>query len=379
MTADRFDCVETTIDFCLRLFGLLRKNGIKLGTLQTIACTRAVAALNTVRHDSLLVVCRLTLINRKEDLFHLQQLFSLLLEAYRSPASENDDELDDPDEDRSLTVKRRVGTDESSSDDDDEELAEIEGYSVAEVDHHKDFRYMPKEEYPAILAVLEQIAKKYASVKRRKIEKSKRNGKIDLRSSVRESVKFDGEIINWRYKKKSLTHTRLVIVVDVSGSMEVYSIFLLNFLYFLNQNRHLKIDIFVFSTRLQPLTEYFRLKNFQAMLDAVSLHFSGWSGGTKIGAAIDELNESYASKITAKSVVVIMSDGWDTGDVEVLDHAMATLSNRAKSIVWINPLKGDANYEPLALGMAAARPYCNEFIAGHSVDTLRAFARLLNA
>ncbi len=379
MTADRFDRVETTIDFCLRLFGLLRKNGIKLGTLQTIACTRAVAALNTVRHDSLLVVCRLTLINRKEDLFHLQQLFSLLLEAYRSPASENDDELDDPDEDRSLTVKRRVGTDESSSDDDDEELAEIEGYSVAEVDHHKDFRYMPKEEYPAILAVLEQIAKKYASVKRRKIEKSKRNGKIDLRSSVRESVKFDGEIINWRYKKKSLTHTRLVIVVDVSGSMEVYSIFLLNFLYFLNQNRHLKIDIFVFSTRLQPLTEYFRLKNFQAMLDAVSLHFSGWSGGTKIGAAIDELNESYASKITAKSVVVIMSDGWDTGDVEVLDHAMATLSNRAKSIVWINPLKGDANYEPLALGMATARPYCNEFIAGHSVDTLRAFARLLNA
>ena len=378
MTADRFDRVETTIDFCLRLFGLLRKNGIKLGTLQTIACSRAVAALNTVRHDSLLVVCRLTLINRKEDLFHLQQLFSLLLEAYRSPASENDDELDDPDEDRSLTVKRRVGTDESSSDDDDE-LAEIEGYSVAEVDHHKDFRYMPKEEYPAILAVLEQIAKKYASVKRRKIEKSKRNGKIDLRSSVRESVKFDGEIINWRYKKKSLTHTRLVIVVDVSGSMEVYSIFLLNFLYFLNQNRHLKIDIFVFSTRLQPLTEYFRLKNFQAMLDAVSLHFSGWSGGTKIGAVIDELNESYTSKITAKSVVVIMSDGWDTGDVEVLDHAMATLSNRAKSIVWINPLKGDANYEPLALGMATARPYCNEFIAGHSVDTLRAFARLLNA
>ena len=377
MTADRFDRVETTIDFCLRLFGLLRKNGIKLGTLQTIACTRAVAALNTVRHDSLLVVCRLTLINRKEDLFHLQQLFALLLEAYRSPASENDDELDDPDEDRSLTVKRRVGTDESSSD--DEELAEIEGYSVAEVDHHKDFRYMPKEEYPAILAVLEQIAKKYASVKRRKIEKSKRNGKIDLRSSVRESVKFDGEIINWRYKKKSLTHTRLVIVVDVSGSMEVYSIFLLNFLYFLNQNRHLKIDVFVFSTRLQPLTEYFRLKNFQAMLDAVSLHFSGWSGGTKIGAAIDELNESYASKITAKSVVVIMSDGWDTGDAEVLDHAMARLSNRAKSIVWINPLKGDANYEPLALGMATARPYCNEFIAGHSVDSLRAFARLLNA
>ena len=114
------------------------------------------------------------------------------------------------------------------------------------------------------------------------------------------------------------------------------------------------------------------------MLDAVSLHFSGWSGGTKIGAAIADLNETYASVISSKSVVVIMSDGWDTGDAELLDRAMAKLSNRAKSVVWINPLKGDANYEPLALGMATARPYCDEFVSGHSIESLSKFARLLD-
>ena len=195
---------------------------------------------------------------------------------------------------------------------------------------------------------------------------------------MRDSAKFDGEIVNWHYKKKLLTHTRLVIVVDVSGSMEVYSKFLLNFLYFLNQNRHFNVEVFVFSTSLQPLTEYFRLKHFQAMLGAVSLHFSGWSGGTKIGAALSELIDSYGSLVTSKSVVVIMSDGWDTGDADVLDHAMAKISNRAKSVVWINPLKGDANYEPLALGMATARPYCDEFISGHSVESLREFARLFS-
>ena len=151
----------------------------------------------------------------------------------------------------------------------------------------------------------------------------------------------------------------------------------MNFLYFLNQNRHLKIDVFVFSTHLQPLAEYFRLKNFQAMLEAVSLHFSGWSGGTKIGAAIEDLNGTHTSVVTPESVVVIMSDGWDTGDTALLDRAMAKLSNRAKAIVWINPLKGDASYEPLALGMATARPYCDEFVSGHSIESLRAFAQLV--
>lgn len=377
--AGAFDSVGTTIDFSLQLFRLLRKNGIQLGTFQTIACTQAIVSLSAVNHTNLMWIYRITLINRKEDLFHLKQLFALLLETYLSPTYDPQGETEEPEKDQVVTVKRREGTDESSAGDDEEELAEIEGYSVAEVDHHKDFRYMPKEEYPAILAVLEQIAKKYVSAARRKTKKSKRGGTIDLRSSVRESAKFDGEIVNWHYKKKLLTHTRLVIVVDVSGSMEVYSKFLLNFLYFLNQNRQFNVEVFVFSTTLQPLTEYFRLKHFQAMLDAVSLHFSGWSGGTKIGAALADLSDSYGSLITSKSVVVIMSDGWDTGDPDVLDHAMAKISNRAKSVVWINPLKGDANYEPLALGMATARPYCDEFVSGHSVESLREFARLFSA
>ena len=377
--ANAFDSVETTIDFSLRLYRLLRQNGVQLGTFQTIACTRAILSLRAVDHGNLMRIYRITLINRKENLFHLEQLFALLLKSYLSSAVDLKDELEEHEENKALTVKRREGTDESSGDDEEEkDLAEIEGYSVAEVDHHKDFRYMPKEEYPAILEVLAQIAKKYVSVARRKTKNSKRSGIIDLRSSVRDSAKFDGEVVNWHYKKKLLTHTRLVIVVDVSGSMEVYSKFLLNFIYFLNQNRHFDVDVFVFSTTLQPLTEHFRLKNFQAMLDAVSMHFSGWSGGTKIGAALADLIDSYGSIITAKSVVVIMSDGWVTGEVDILDRAMAKISNRAKSLVWINPLKGYADYEPLALGMATARPYCNEFISGHSIESLRKFTRLFS-
>ena len=138
-----------------------------------------------------------------------------------------------------------------------------------------------------------------------------------------------------------------------------------------------RIEIFVFSTHLEPLTEYFQLKNFEITLESISLHFAGWSGGTKIGQAIETLNESYPASVNSKTVAVIMSDGWDTGDADLLEREMAKLSNRARSVIWINPLKGDPSYEPLAIGMSTVRPYCNDFISGHSLKALETFVDLI--
>lgn len=369
-----FDGLDASIDFSLQLFHLLREHNVALGTLQTIACTQSIVALHATRHEKLLSIYRLTLINRRQDWYRLKQLFDALLQTYLNPTAEDNKPENETAEKQSLEVKRRVASDDSHDNDEAEDTAESEGYSAREIDHHKDFRYFPHEDYSAVLALLERVANKYASVARRKTTLSHRGRIVDLRASVRESVKYEGELLSWRFKKKQLDRTRLVFVVDVSGSMEVYGIFLLNFLYFLNRNRRLKIDVFVFSTHLQPLTTYFQLKNFQQMLDAISLHFSGWSGGTKIGAAIADLEESYSAVVTPKSTVVIMSDGWDTGDIELLDRSMARIANRAKSVVWINPLKGDVSYEPLAMGMATAMPYCDEFISGHSIESLEKFA-----
>ena len=372
-----FNSCEMAIEFSLRLFGLLRQHGILLGTLQTIACTKSIQLLQSVDERELLTIYRTTLVNRKEDLFHLERLYALLLEAYLSPSTHDGNELEVLENQPTLTIKRQVSAGESDPSDDTEELSEIDGYSVQEVDHHKDFRLIPEQEFPAVLAALERIANKHAAIARRKSKRTKHGRTLDLRSSMREIAKFDGEVVQWRFKRKVPTRTRLVIVVDVSGSMEIYSTFLLNFLHFLHKNRNFKIEIFVFSTELVPLTKYFRLRNFQATLDSMSLHFSGWSGGTKIGQAIATLNETYAAVVTPKSVVIIMSDGWDTGDVAVLDRAMATLSSRAKAITWINPLKGDPSYEPLTQGMATARPYCDEFVSGHSIESLERFVDLI--
>jgi uncharacterized protein len=374
--AQAFPNVQSTIDFSLRLFAHLRVNGIRLGTLQTMACIHALAALEVVMHRDLLPIYRVTLINRKEDLAHLARLFALLLEAYLSSTG-TAEESGDGQHTSSLTVNLRLPMGEDGEADDEFNPTELAGYSEHEIDHTKDFRLVPKHDVPLIVAELEKVAKKYASIARRKSKRSKHGTRIDLRASIQEMAKFDGDILEWHYKQKVPTHTHLVLVVDVSGSMEIYSTLLLNFLFFLQRNHHLKMDVFVFSTRLQDLTQYFRARNFLAMLDGISRHFSAWSGGTKIGKAIQTLNEEFSTVITAKSAVVIMSDGWDTGEADLLAREMAKLSRRSRAIIWINPLKGDPAYQPLALGMATARPYCDEFISGHNIDSFKTLANLV--
>jgi uncharacterized protein len=367
--------LRITIDFSLKLIRLLRKTGVSIGIQQTVVCIQSILLLKKIHIDQLKTIYKITLINRREDLFHLHRMFDLLMLDFLGPQSK--EMVKDSEEEDGMVVKLQQ-YDGTNHNEDTEDSTESEGYSTREINYHKDFRNIQKEEIPSVILELNKIVKKYALISRRKMKVSKRSGKIDMRKSVRESVRYGGEILDWRYRKKIPTHSRFVIVSDVSGSMELYSFFLLNFLHLLHNHNRIKIDSFIFSTHLQPLTKYFRSKDFDSVLKNASLHFSGWSGGTKIGEAIKTLNETYSAVVTPKTNVIIMSDGWDTGDLDLLNREMSKLSNRAKSIIWMNPLKGDLSYEPLALGMATAYPYCDQFISCHSMDSLKDFAKLLS-
>jgi hypothetical protein len=350
---------------------------VQVGTQQTITCIEAILLSETFDEDELESIYRTTLINRKQDLWQLHVIYRSLLKEYGSlPLRDEEERRTDP---ARMFLKRRQYSEESSSVAVGNEVTQAQSYSTREVDHHKDFRLLPQEDVAGAMSELKRIAKMHACIARRKSRRAKHPGRIDLRASLRKSVKGGGEIVEWCFKRKRATHSRFVIVADVSGSMEIYSIFLLNFLYLLNTHRRLKIDSFVFSTRLECVTTQFRSANFPDVLQRISQHFSGWSGGTKIGAAIKTLNDTYSTVVTPKTCVIIMSDGWDTGDIALLEQEMSNLSRRAKSIVWINPLKGSPDYEPLALGMAAARPFCDHFITGHSINSLEKFSGLLMA
>jgi uncharacterized protein len=376
VAATASDNLKITTDFSLRLCALLRQSGVNVGTQQTIACMNGVLLLESFTEEELKGLYRATLINRKQDLYQLNLAYDLLMKDYLTPRSENE-EAAEPRNHKTVIAKTREYAGAKPRPKDEEEQARTEGYSAREINHQKDFRLVNRRSMPDYVSELERIARRHATIARRKTKRAKRGGRVDLRASIRESVKFDGEVMKLRFKRKVPTHSRFVVVCDVSGSMEIYGVFLLNFLYHLHRLRKIRVESFVFSTYLQSLTKEFRSKNFPEMLRNVAAHFTGWSGGTKIGAAIESLNETYATSVTPKTTVIIMSDGWDTGDVELLDREMSRLQRRAKSIIWINPLKGDLDYEPLAIGMAAAKPYCDHFIAGHNIESFAEFARLI--
>lgn len=369
--------LRITVDFSLKLIRLLRKTGVSIGMQQTIACIQSILLLKKIQIDQLKTVYKITLINRKEDLFHLHRMFDLLMLEFLDPQTKEKGKVSEEEDGMVVKLQQYDGTNHNE-DEGTDDSTESQGYSTREINYHKDFRNIQKEDIPSVIMELNKIAKKYALMSRRKMKESKRSGIINMRKSMRESVRYGGEILNWRYKKKIPTHSRFVVVSDVSGSMELYSFFLLNFLHLLHNHNRIKIESFIFSTHLQPLTKYFRSKDFNSVLKNVSLHFSGWSGGTKIGEAIKTLNETYSAVVTPKTNVIIMSDGWDTGDLDLLNREMSQLSTRAKSIIWLNPLKGELSYEPLALGMATAYPYCDQFISCHSMESLKDFAKLIS-
>ena len=376
MAATASDNLKITTDFSLRLCALLRQSGVSVGSQQTIACMQAVLLLELFNETELKGVYRATLINRKQDMYHLDRAYDLLMKDYLTPRAEKAEGSEERSR-KTVIAKTREYAGVMVPAKNEEEQVRTEGYSAREVNHQKDFRLVSPRSMPDYVSELERIARRYATIARRRTKRAKRGGCVDLRASIRESVKFDGEVMRLRFKRKVPTHSRFVVVCDVSGSMEIYGVFLLNFLYHLHRLRKIRVESFVFSTYLQSLTKEFRSKNFPDMLRNVAMHFTGWSGGTKIGAAIESLNETYATSVTPKTTVIVMSDGWDTGDIALLDREMSRLRQRAKSVIWINPLKGDLDYEPLAIGMAAARPYCDHFIAGHNIDSFANFARLI--
>lgn len=370
------DNLRITTDFTLRLCTLLRQSGVAVGTQQTIASVRSIALFETITETQLKGIYRATLVNRKQDLAQLDRAYDLLMQDYLRPRGKEEEPPRDRNQ-KTILVKTREYAGVAPPAPEQEESAQTEGYSAIEVDRQKDFRLVSARDVPDYVAALEKVARRYATIARRKTSRTRRSRSVDLRASLRASVKSGGEVLQLCYRKKSPTRARFVLVCDVSGSMEIYGVFLLNFLHQLNRLRRLRIESFVFSTKLQPLTRQFRSRSFPEMLRDVAANFTGWSGGTKIGAAIETLNETYATSVTPKTTVLIMSDGWDTGEVGLLDHEMARLRRRARAILWINPLKGDVGYEPLAAGMAAARPYCDHFVAGHNIESFMDLARLV--
>jgi uncharacterized protein with von Willebrand factor type A (vWA) domain len=190
-------------------------------------------------------------------------------------------------------------------------------------------------------------------------------------------MKYGGEVIELAHRKRRIKKTKVVLLCDVSGSMDCYSRFLIQFMYGL-QNELWGVETFVFSTSLSRITHLIRTKNIVDALEKISGSILGWSGGTNIGRSLHTFNRNFApSMVTHRTVVVVISDGWDRGDVSLLEKEMQDIKRRAKKIIWLNPLLASENYEPLCKGMQAALPYLDLFLSVHNVNSLVSLGRTL--
>ena len=256
---------------------------------------------------------------------------------------------------------------------------EAAGYSPFEVISRKDFKGFSAAEIHEIIQLITVLGKVLATRFSRRYRQTRRRGRLDLRRILRLSLRRGGDLIDLAYRQRRRQRLKLVLLCDVSKSMDLYSRFLIQFIYAF-QSVYRRLETFAFSTSLHHITHILKEDNLPQVLAALSSQVPDWSGGTKIGTSLHTFLEHYGTgMVDRNTVVLIMSDGWDTGDIETLEHSMDEIQRRARCLVWLNPLMGSPEYQPTCRGMQAALPFIDIFAPAHNLESLRQLVRHLGA
>jgi uncharacterized protein with von Willebrand factor type A (vWA) domain len=274
---------------------------------------------------------------------------------------------------------------EGSTDDDGDEERDAARtisvrYSPAEVLHHKDFAAYTDGEFDEARKLMADLRLGGALRRSHRLRRSKggrRTRHPDLRRTVHRSLRLHGEPIERAFLEPSARPRRVVLLCDVSGSMESYSRALLRFLHAAVVGRG-RVEAFALGTRLTRLTRELASHDPDAALAKAAAAVTDWSGGTRLGEVLRQFNDEWGVRGMARgAVVIILSDGWDRGEADDLGLQMARLHRVAHRVVWVNPLKVTPGYAPLARGMAAALPHVDEFLEGHSLASLEHLAKVV--
>ena len=251
------------------------------------------------------------------------------------------------------------------------EQEELSGYSAFEVLTKQDFSTFSNEQQQEVEQILKQLARILARKLSRRMQRS-RHGGIDLRNTLRKNLRHGEEIVHLFRKKPRKNKLKLVLLCDVSKSMDLYSRFFVQFMHAFQHVYH-RMETFVFSTSLYRITDQMRDSNYKQALRKVTNSVAGWSGGTDLGKIMGIFVDEFGSRfVDKKTIVIIVSDGLDTGEGERLDDSLSLLKKRAHRIFWLNPLASNENYRPETKAMKTAMPHLTSISAAHNVESLRA-------
>lgn len=362
------DLTDTIVGFARTL----RAAGVDAGPQRVQTLIDALDHVDVLSRDDVYWAGRLTLCGNPDDLERYDRCFA----AYFSGERASTQATHRP----AIQVIRHVASpagDDQEQEGEDESGAELAAASDIEVLRERDVSRLSRaerDEMRRLLALLEASSPLRRS---RRFEPGHRGG-IDAHRTVRTAVRRGGEPVKLHYKKHRSRPRRVVLLVDVSGSMSPYADALLRFAHAAVRSQPRGSEVFTVGTRLTRVTGELRRRDADAAMAEVSAIIPDWSGGTRLGEELKEFLDVWGQRGAARGAIcVVASDGWERGDARLLGEQMARLRRLAHRVVWVNPHKAQPGYEPLTGGMRAALPYVDDFVSGHSLGALEELAEVI--
>ena len=373
--ADRF--AATIVEFCR----FLRTHGFTADMRQTLTALEAAKVIDVSRSQSLSFALQAALCSTSEEWERFPRMFlkfwGELQPRPRSAAGEYKGSSKKISSDREDGSSVFLGQSEGSSAAPEGTGKAVFGASAQQRLRKVDFSEVPCNDLAALEQISMRLLRRMSERLSRRLAISNRVGHVDVRRTIRRGIARGGDPVTLAYKARKRSRNNIVILVDISGSMNFYSLFLVRFAYVL-QACFPRVETFLFSTSIVSISDLLRTRSLSEALRRLSQRSAGWSGGTKIGDSLHQFNRTYGKRVlTRNTVLMILSDGWETGDPELLAHEMRAARRRVFKILWLNPLLGLKDYQPLTRGMAAALPYVDVFAPAHNLDSLLALERHL--
>jgi uncharacterized protein with von Willebrand factor type A (vWA) domain len=369
------------IENIVRFSYLLRDNGISVSLPAVLDAIEGLPLIDISHLDAFHCLLRINFISCKEDLSKFDTLFYdywLPKErtTFQIPAEgigEREEE-----QDNLTSLKEKIASLKTTQD------AEAKGikqwalrYSPQALTETGEIQELlfdgSQDVYEAINKILQPLANRVS----RRFQYTIRGKEISLRKILRKNMRFGGELILLDFRKKKLKKRRVIFFCDISGSMDIYTLMILQFIHALKRIDR-RTEIFFFSTDLSRGTHQFDAGDFTSVITQIPGIIEDWGGGTRIGHCLKLFNETYGTRqLSNKDIVMIFSDGWDRGEIDVLETQMAFLKRKAYKIIWLNPLMGTRDYEPICHGMRTALPYVDYFLPMGNLNDLRSIGQTL--
>ena len=373
--------LQQITDFCR----LLRQMGVNVTTTNQLSWCESVQLIDIGEREAFYHTARTNLIAGEADRETFDAAFNLFWRYPRPEfqAVDTEEETSEPsslqelsdasDEQDIVDQWLDTETEDSEEGQEDDPVA----YSAEDLLTRKDFSEFTKEDMEKAREIVAKLAAILATKLSRRKVVGKKGKTIDFRRSWRQSLMHGGEPLELIRKQQKIKKTKILLLCDVSGSMDCYAKFLIQFIYGMQQELR-EIEVAVFSTHLTNITGLLRRKGLAEGLNEVANVVPDWSGGTKIGESLLEFYRQFAPSLSAyRSVVILISDGWDRGDVEVLRRSMEMLHRHAHRLIWLNPLLGSDGYQPICRGIRTALPYVDYFLPAHNLESLAQLTKIL--